>query len=127
MSDGNDDSGGGGGVHGGGGAHDAGPQEPQTLGCQVDQTPALSPGSAVLRAQGVAAGSGTEETGEFWMGTRPLGLLPLGVCCDCIAKGAGGGWRIGLGVVSGTHPDPRVLLHCHCAAWFAEAGGSHDI
>lgn len=33
MSDGNGGSGGGGGVHGGGGARDAGPQEPQTLGC----------------------------------------------------------------------------------------------
>lgn len=61
------------------------------------------------------------------MGTWPLGLLPLGVCCGCIAKGAGGGRMIGLGVVSGTHPDLRVLLRCRCATWFAEAGGSHDI
>lgn len=76
MSDGNDGSGGGGGVRGDGGARDAGPQEPQTLGSQVDRTPALSPGSAVQRAQGVVAGSGAEETAVFWMGTWPLGLSP---------------------------------------------------
>lgn len=127
MSDGNGGSGGGGGVRGDGGARDAGPQGPQTLGSQVDQTPALSPGLAVQRAQGVAAGGGTEGTAGFWMGTWPLGLLPLGVCCGCIAKGAGGGRMIGLGVVSGTHPDLRVLLRCRCATWFAEVGGSHDI
>lgn len=91
MSDGNDGSGGGGGVRGDGGARDAGPQEPQTLGYQVDRMPALSPGLAVQRAQGVAAGGGTEGTMGFWMGTWPLELLPSGVCCDCIAKGAGGG------------------------------------
>lgn len=50
MSDGNGGSGGGGGVRGDGGARDAGPQGPQTLGSQVDQTPALSPGLAVQRA-----------------------------------------------------------------------------
>lgn len=128
MSDGNDGSGGGDGVRGDGGAHDAGPQEPQTPGSRVDRSPALSPGLAVQRAQGVAAGGGTEGTAGFWMGTWPLGLLPSGVCCDCIAKGAGGGRRTGLGVACGTHPDPHVLLRCHCAgAWFAEAGGSRDI
>ena len=128
MSDGNGGSGGGGGVRGDGGARDAGPRGPQTPGCRVDRTPALSPGSAVRRARGAAAAGGTEGTVGFWMGTWPLGLLPAGACCDCTVKGAaGGGWRIGLGVASGTHLDPRVLLCCHCAACFAEAGGSRDI
>lgn len=127
MSDGNGGSGGGGGVHGDGGAHDAGPQEPQTLGSQGGRTPALSPGLAVQRAQGAVAGGGTEGIAGFWMGTWPLGLLPSGVCCDCIAKGAGGGWRVGFGAASGTHLDPHVLLCCHCAACFAEGGGSRDI
>lgn len=123
MSDGNDGSGGGGGVRGDGGARVAGPQEPQTLGSRADQKPALSPGSAVQRA----AGGGTEGIAGFWMETWPLGLLPSGVCCGCIAAGAGDGRKIGFGVASGTHPDPHVLLHCHCAAWSAEAGGSRGI
>lgn len=127
MSDGNDGSDGGGGVRGDGGVHGAGPREPQTPDSQVDRTPALSPGLAVQRAQGVAAGGGTEGTAGSWMGTWPLWLLLLAVCCDCIAKGADGGQRTGLGVASGTHPDLRVLLRSHCAAWFAEAGGSRDI
>ncbi len=76
MSDGSDGSGGGGGVRGDDGARDAGPQEPQSLGSQVDRTPALSPNLAVLRAQGAAAGGGTEGTVGFWKGTWPLGLLP---------------------------------------------------
>lgn len=76
MSDGNDGSGGGGGVRGDGDARDAGPQEPQTLDSQVDQTPALSPNWAVLMAQGAAAGGVTEGTARFWLGTWPLGLLP---------------------------------------------------
>lgn len=77
MSGGNDGSGGGGGVRGDGGARDAGPQEQQTLGSRVDQTPALSPGWAVLMAQGAAAaGGGPEGTVGFWLGTWPLGLLP---------------------------------------------------
>lgn len=76
MSDGNGGSGDGGGVRGDGGARDAGPQEPQTPGSQVDQTPALSPGLAVQREQRVAAGGGIVGTAGFWMGTWPLGLLP---------------------------------------------------
>lgn len=127
MSDGNGGSGGGGGVRGDGGARDAGPQEPQTLCSRVDRMPALSPCLAVQRAKGAAAGGGTEETVGFWMGTWPLGFLPLDVCCGCIAKGAGGSQMIGFGVVSGTHPDPHVLLRCCCATWVAEVGGSHGI
>lgn len=116
MSGGNGGSGGGGGVRGDGGARAVEPQEPQTLGYQVGQTSALSPGLAVQRAQEVAAGGGTEGTVEFWMGTCPLGLWPAGVCCDYIAKGAGGGQWVGLGAASDTHPDLRGLLYCHCAS-----------
>lgn len=127
MSDGNDGSGGGGGVRDGGDARDAGPQEPQTPGSRARQTPAPSPGLAVRRARGAAAGGGTEETAGFWKGTWPHGLSPSAVCCGCIAGGAGGGRRAGLGVVSGRHPDPRVLPRRRCAARFAEAGGSRGI
>lgn len=116
MSGGNGGSGGGGGVRGDGGARGVGPQEPQTPGSRESQTPALSPGSAVQMAQGVAAGGGPEGTAGFWTGTGLLWLWPSGVCCDCIAEGAGGGQTVGLGAVSGTHPDLRGLPRCHHAA-----------
>lgn len=129
MSGGNGGSGGGGGVHGDGGARAFGPQEQQIPGSQVGQMPDLSPGWAVQRAQRVAAGDGTEGTEEFWMGTWPLALWPAGVCCDCIAVGAGGGQRAGLdaGALSGTHPDLHGLSRCHRAPYFAEGHGSRDI
>lgn len=127
MSDGNGDSGGGGGVRGDDGARGAGPREPQSQGSQVGQRPALSPGLAVQRAPGAAAGGGWEGTAGFWMGTWPRELWPSGVCCGCIARGAGGGWRTAPGAASGTHLDPRGLLRCHCVGWFAEGSDIHDI
>lgn len=127
MSGGNGGSGGGGGVRGGGGARDAGPQGPQTPGSRVDRTPALSPGLAVRRTRGAAAGGGTAGTAGFWTGTWPLGLFHAHVCYGCIAEGAGGGWTAGLGAVSGTHPGLRVPLRCRCATWFAEVGGGRGI
>lgn len=131
MSDGNGGSGGGGGVRGGGGARDAEPQEPQTPGSPEGQTPALSPGSAAQSGQAAAAagggGGGTEAGAGFWMETWPLGPSPGGVCCGCIAEGAGGGWMNWLGVASGTHPDRRVPPRRHCAACSAQAGGGRDI
>lgn len=116
MSGGNGGSGGGGGVRGGGGARGVGPQEPQIPGFQEDRTPALSPGWAVQRAQGAAAGGGAGETVGFWMGTGLLWFWPSGACCDCIAAGAGGGRRVGLGATSGRHPELRGPLRCRCAA-----------
>lgn len=127
MSGGNDGSGDGGGVRDDDGAHGAGPQEPQSLGFQAGQTPALSPGSAVQRALGVAAGGGTELVEGFWMEKGPHGLWPSGVYCGYIAKDAGGGRSLGLDVASGTHPDLRELRRCHCGAPSAEEGGSRDI
>lgn len=127
MSGGNGGSGDGGGVRDDGGAHGAGPQEPQSQGFQEGQTPALSPGLAVQRALGVAAGGGTDLTEGFWMGIAPHGLWPSGVYCGCIAKDAGGGRSFGLGVASGRHPDLHELLRCRCGASSAEEGGGHDI
>lgn len=113
MSGGNGGSGGGGGVRGDGGAHDVGPWEPQTPGYQEGQTPALSPG---LGAPEVAAEAGTEGTAGLWSGTGPPWFWPSGAYCDCIAKGAGGGWKVELGAASGTHLGLRGLPRCHCAA-----------
>ena len=90
-------------------------------------TPALSPGLAAQWAPVAVAEDGTEEAERSWMGTGPLELWLSGVYCDCIAKDAGGGWRIELGVASGTHPDLRGLQRCQYAALIGGEGGSHGI
>lgn len=77
MSGGNGGSGGGGDVHGDGGAHVVGLQEPQVLGCQVDQTLVLAPDLVVPRAlEAVAVGGVTEWRVGFWVGTKPLWFWP---------------------------------------------------
>lgn len=126
MSDGSGGNGDGGGVRGDGGAHAAGPREPQNLGCREARTPAPSPGSAAWRAH-MAAGGMTDGTAGFWMEKCPREPLLSLVCCGCTAKGADGGRTTGLGALSGRHPALRVQLRRHCAAQFAEVGGSRGI
>lgn len=112
MSDGSGGSGGGGGVRDDGGARGAGPLEPQSLGSQEEVTSAPSLDWAVQWARERAAGTGTEVTAGPWSGTRYLWFWPSDVYCDCTAGGAGGGgWKIGPGVVNGTHPGLHGLMH----------------